>query len=71
MQQSRSVIGIPSWRTVLLAAVVAAALPVAEALATFDVAILANPEPWLTGLAVGALRAFAGSLLYAVWGPRA
>lgn len=70
MEPNRSAFGIPSWRTVALAAVCAAAFPVIEALAGFDAAVLKDPEPWLTGIGVGAVRGFAGSLLYAMWGPR-
>ena len=70
MQPSRSIVGVPSWRTVVLAAVAAAALPVMEALYNFDPMVLSDPQPWLIGIGVGAVRAFAGSLLYAVWEPR-
>lgn len=66
----RPIIGIPSWRTVLLAAVAAAAFPLLEALANFDPTVLEDPQTWLIGLGVGVIRGFAGSLLYALWGPR-
>ena len=68
--EPRKILGIPSWRTVFLAAICAAAFPLLSALASLDAEVLKDPAPWFVSIGVGALRGFAGSLLYALWGPR-
>lgn len=54
----------PKVRSVILFVVVAAAMPVLEALAKLDLeAVYRDPRPWAFGLATATIRAGAGAFL--------